>query len=85
MKTHLLNVTSGPPINVCVNQLLKISGIDNTPVSFNRCHSLLNRIRFYHKVKQSWCTVEKFDKKNEKHEAMLMTLWNTLKPDEALD
>ena len=55
--THLLNVTSGPPLNVCVNQLLKICSIANTPVNFNRCHALLNRIRFYHKVKQDWCTV----------------------------
>ena len=85
MKTHLLNVATGPPTNVCVNQLLRISGIDNTPVNFNRCFTLLNRIRFYHKVKQAWCSVEKFSKENEEHEKMLMSLWNTLKPNEALD
>ena len=51
MSANLLK-QSGPPTKVCVNQLLKVCSIDNTPVNWNRCFKLINRIRFYHKVKQ---------------------------------
>ena len=83
MKTHLLNI-DGAPINVCINQLLKVCEITNTPVNFNRCHKLLNRIRFYHKVKLAWTKVETYSKDNPDHEQMLMKLWSTLKPNEEL-
>lgn len=86
VKRHLLNIETGPPTNVCVKQLLNICQIDNTPVAFNRCFTLLNRIRFYHKVKQAWCSraKDKYDKDNERHEQMLMKLWSTLRPGEEL-
>ena len=82
---HLLNVVSGPPIGVCVNQLLRICQITNTPVSYNRCHTLLNRIRFYHNAQRVWCSVQQFSKEDPVHEEMLMKLWTTLKPNETLD
>ena len=84
MKVHLLK-HDGAPTNVCVNQLLKVCSIEHTPVNFNRCHRLINRIRFYHKVKTAWCSVETYSKENQEHEKMLMRLWTTLKPDEPLD
>ena len=84
LKTHLLKI-DGAPTNVCVNQLLKICEMINDPVTFNKCHKLVNRVRFYHKVKTAWCTVEAYSKENAEHESMLMSLWNTLKPNEELD
>ena len=84
LKTNLLKV-DGAPTDRCVNQLLKICEIDNTPVIFNRCYKLVNRLRFYHKVKMAWTDVGKFDKENPKHEDMLMELWRTLRPKEKLE
>ena len=53
-------------------------------MTFNRTYKLVNRIRFYHKVKVAWTTVENYSKENTDHEAMLMQLWGTLKPQEEL-
>lgn len=57
----------------------------NDPVTFNRCHKLVNRIRFYHKVKTAWAQVGEYSKENPDHETMLMSLWTTLRPNEELD
>ena len=84
MRTHLLKI-DGAPTQVCVNQLLKICDLVNDPVTFNRCYKLVNRIRFYHKVKLAWTTFGEYSKENADHEAMLMGLWTTLRPQEKLE
>ena len=82
MRENLLKVIGGPPTEHCVNQLLRVCRIDNTPVAWNRVYKLLNRIRFYHKVKSNWSKVVPYSEKDADHEAMLNQLWVTLRPNE---
>ena len=67
MRTHLLKI-DGAPTQVCVNQLLRVSELTNDPLTFNKCHRLLTRIRFYHKLKTEWTQIEKFSKEDAQHE-----------------
>ena len=49
LSAMLLNPTA--PLDMCVNQLLAITDIDNTPVNYNRYHKLITLIRKYHETK----------------------------------
>ena len=50
-------LTDKVEIKMCINQLLAICDVENTPVAFNRCHRNLSLVRAYHKVKLEWIAV----------------------------
>ena len=57
----------------------------NDPVTFNKCYKLLSRVRLYHKVKTIWSKEQRYSKENPDHERLLMSIWDTLKPNEKLE